>query len=1003
MNTRTSHLGPFALYAGALFASCSLGIGAAAANAGQALSYNRDIRPILSDNCFYCHGPDKNHRDGKFRLDDRDSALTKKAIVPGKPEASKLIERIFTSDPEDLMPPPKTHKALNAPQKAMLKQWILEGAVYEPHWAYIVPKRPEVPRVKDAEWVRTPIDAFIREKLAAAGVSPSREADKPTLLRRLSLDLTGLPPTKEEMRRFLDNQGAEAYGLAVDDLLASPHFGERMAVPWLDAVRFADTVGFHGDQNQNVFPYRDYVIAAFNQNKPFDQFTREQLAGDLIPNPTTDQLTATCFNRLNMMTREGGAQPKEYLAKYAADRVRTVSNAWLGSTMNCCECHDHKFDPFTTKDFYSMEAFWADVKQWGVYMDYGYTPNPDLKGFSNEHPFPPEIVVDSPYLQGRERQPIYEIDQLAHDYASRHPSEYDIWSTSASEFLRQNRTGWLAVSPATEPATKPAKSSDRLELSLAAGVIAAIRVELMPQGKVKAAGRRKNSSETVEFSASLKSGKALKKLPVFYADANQKQERYSSGHAILGVQGGWVLAAGDISEPQISVYLLSKPVEAHVGDALVVTFGKAAIDDVKISISPIAPIKPLDPDWAESFEISTAGRAKERSFLLSAPAVDPSVLANARKLEQEVYECRDGKSPVMVTQAVQPRETRVLRRGNWQDEGGNIVQPMTPRFLSIADPQGRRLTRLDLANWLVSPNNPLTSRAYVNRLWKQFFGGGLCASVEDLGAQGELPSHPELLDWLAVEFRESGWDVKHIVRLIVTSSVYRQDSNLRQELRDVDPQNRLLSSQSPRRLEAEFIRDNALFAAGLLNLDLGGPSVFPYQPEGYYANIQFPNRKYIADQDDRQYRRGLYMHWQRTFVHPMLANFDAPSREDAVCTRTQSNTPQQALTLLNDPTFVEAARVLAGNAMGDDDVDDGRLDYIFRQALCRSPEPAEQRSLTTFLAEQRSYYNFHKDDADKLVHTGIAPVAAGIDESELAAWATVCRVVLNLHETITRY
>jgi hypothetical protein len=543
-----------------------------------------------------------------------------------------------------------------------------------------------------------------------------------------------------------------------------------------------------------------------------------------------------------------------------------------------------------------------------------------------------------------------------------------------------------------------------LELTLPAGVIAAIRVELMPGKNLKSSGKKKGANDTVEFAASLKSGKSVKKLSVFYADADHKRERYSNGHAILGIQGGWVLDGEDADEPQTAVYLLSSAARSSAGDVLVVTLGKAAVSDVRISISPIASLKPIDLKLAESLRAGAGGRGFNRSFVLSSPTVDAAALVDVRKLEQEVYECRNGKSPVLVTQAVAPREMRVLRRGNWQDEGGDSVQPATPRFLSqLPDPQSPRLTRLDLANWLVSPSNPLTSRAIVNRLWKQFFGIGLCASVEDVGAQGELPSYPELLDWLAVEFRESGWDVKHIVKLIVMSATYRQDSNLRQDLKDVDPQNRLLASQSPRRLEAEFVRDNALFAAGLLNPDMGGPSVFPYQPEGYYANIQFPNRKYIAEEDDRQYRRGLYMHWQRTFLHPMLANFDAPSREDAICTRTLSNTPQQALTLLNDPEFVEAARVLAAKAVAAAKADDQRLDVIFECALSRSPKTRERESLTAFLAGQRGYYHDHKDDADKLLHTGIAPVAAGIDESELAAWTTVCRVVLNLHETITRY
>jgi hypothetical protein len=1009
---------------------------ASAASASGKLGFNRDIRPILSDNCFYCHGPDKHHRDGKFRLDERDSAVAKKAIVPGKPADSSLVERIFTTDTDDLMPPPKTHKKLSAAQKEILKRWIVEGAEYEPYWAYIVPTRPAVPKVSEPGWVRTPIDAFILEALDQAHLKHSPEADKRTLLRRLSLDLIGLPPTSEEMDAFLSDKSPEAYEKQVDRLLASPHYGERMAVPWLDAVRFADTVGFHGDQNQNVFPYRDYVIDAFNHNKPFDQFTAEQLAGDLLPHPTAEQLTATCFVRLTMMTREGGAQPKEYLAKYAADRVRTIGNAWLGSTLNCCECHDHKFDPFTTRDFYSMESFFADVKQWGVYMDYKYTPNPDLKGFSNESPFPPEIVVDSPYLHQREKQLTDRLDKLALEYAQSHQSELEAWRKKITVCL-ESCPGWapLAAVPKENPAktqpavkrTKAAATPKGLQLMLPAGPLSAIKVELHPDRKAKpdAGKKRRGASGMVEFAAVLKTGKSAHKIEFFHADADRKQERYLSGHAIIGVLGGWELDETNSDRPESAVYLLAKPVDVPKGAVLEVSFGSVAVADAKIYVSGLAPIKPLEALPVDALPAPRIDAKLARAFLLSAATIQPETLAEARKIERDIYECRDGKSPVMVVQAVTPRPMRILRRGNWQDEGGDVVKPTLPVFLTqsadaSAEPSERRLTRLDLARWLTSPRNPLTSRAIVNRLWKQFFGAGLSANVDDLGAQGEPPSHPELLDWLAVEFRDPstlstppgqapsagsghGWDFKHLIKLMVMSSVYRQDSNLRPELEVIDPQNRLLSSQNPRRLEAEFVRDNALCAAGLLNLDLGGPSVFPYQPEGYYANIQFPNRKYIASTDDRQFRRGIYMHWQRTFLHPMLANFDAPSREDAVCTRTISNTPQQALTLLNDPEFVEAARALAQKAIASARDDSGRLEFIYQHALDRSPRQNESESIKDFLAEQREYFSAHKDDAAKLVHTGISPVAPGADEVDLAEWTMGCRVVLNLHETITRY
>src|ERR1041385_7058836 len=367
------------------------------------IQFNRDVRPILSENCYACHGPDKNQRKAKLRLDVREVALEKQALVPGKPAESKLVQHIFSNDPEEIMPPPKTQKTLTVAQKELLKKWITEGAAYEPHWAYIQPKRWAVPRVKNTAWVRNPLDNFVLQQLEAKNISPSPEADKRTMLRRLSLDLIGLPPTPEEVNAFLADKRPDAYERQVDRLLASPHFGERMAVPWLDVVRFADTVGYHGDQNENIFPYRDYVIDAFNRNKPFDQFTIEQIAGDLLSDPSIEAYVATGFNRLNMMTREGGAQPKEYLAKYAADRVRTVSMAWLGSTMGCAECHDHKFDPFTTRDFYSMEAFFADLEQWGVYENYGYTPEPELEGIDNDSQFPPEIEVDNDYLHQRLR------------------------------------------------------------------------------------------------------------------------------------------------------------------------------------------------------------------------------------------------------------------------------------------------------------------------------------------------------------------------------------------------------------------------------------------------------------------------------------------------------------------------------------------------------------------------------------------------------------------------
>ena len=987
------------------------------------IGYNHDVRPILSDNCFACHGPDKSKRKAKLRLDDAQTALELKAIVPGKPGESHLIERIFSSDPKEQMPPPQANKKLTEQQKQTLKQWITQGAAYEPHWAYIAPHRPPVPTVKNRAWVRNPVDTFVLEQLEARGIAPAPEADRRTLLRRLSLDLIGLPPTPGEVQEFVEDRSPDAYEKQVERLLASPHYGERMAVPWLDAVRFADTVGFHGDQNVNVFPYRDFVIDAFNRNKPFDQFTIEQLAGDLLPNPTTEQLIATAFNRLNMVTREGGAQPKEYLAKYAADRVRTIGSAFLGSTLNCCECHDHKYDPFSTRDFYSMGAYFADIKQWGVYMDYNYTPNPDLKGWSNDHPFPPEIVVDSPYLKRRERRLMSEIDQTVAAADAKLPgndksaNEFDAWRKAVTQFLHEHPDGWQVVQPIDVETTedgvvvfdsKSAKS-DTLEFALEPGTAAAIRLELLPSEQHGGSILRGNAkSSTVQVSASLKSQAGQQtRLPFYFADADYKEDRYSNGHAILGVADHWKTSAQHVRERQTAVYVLQSPLKATEGDRLVLSFSKDAIGSIRVSVSPVASLKPIDPGFAGALASALAKSPNDalvqRTFLLST-AWDAAALAKVRSINRRVLEGRDGKSPVVVTVSTEPLPMRVLPRGNWQDQSGAVVQPMPPHFLPQPRITDRRQTRLDLARWLVSPENPLTARVFVNRLWKQFFGAGICNTVEDLGAQGDTPSHPELLDWLAVEFRESGWDVKHMVRLMVTSNTYRQDSNPSPNLREIDPNNRLLACQSPRRLEAEFVRDNALVAAGLLNVaDIGGPSVFPYQPPGYYANLQFPDRDYVPNDDEEQWRRGVYMHRQRTFLHPMLANFDAPSREDSVCTRVVSNTPQQALTLLNDPEFVEASRVLAEHALQAAANDDSRLDAIYQRALCRAPRQNEKQSLANFLALQRSWFRENPQDATRLVHVGIAPAASDVDAPELAAWTSVCRVVLNLHESITRY
>ena len=1025
------------------FALMTPWVSSRAGGPSRPLEYNRDIRPILSENCFACHGPDKGARKAGLRLDDRASAIAQGAISPRQPDESELIARIISDDAEEMMPPPDSTKRLSLDHKALLKRWVLEGAEYQAHWAYEPIRRPEVPPVRDPSRVGNPIDAFILNGLEAKNITPSPEADRRTILRRLSLDLIGLPPRPDEVIAFDRDPAPDAYEKVVDRLLASPHFGERMAVPWLDLVRFADTVGYHGDQNQNVFPYRDYVIDSFNANKPFDQFTVEQIAGDLVPDPTPSQRVATAFNRLNMVTREGGAQDKEYLAKYTADRVRTVAITWLGSTMGCAECHDHKFDPFSAKDFYRMGAFFADVEQWGVYADYGYSPNTDLQGFGNDHPFPPEIDVASPHLLRRLESLDRKIQGVFAATATKilgsdpGRSALDDWSARTSTFLRDHPEGWATPTPA-ESANGPTPGVEAqpdgsfkltgdlesekplsLRLKPEPGWLASIRLELLPTpdngGRIT---RKPQPSLSIKLKATLESSKPAQKLAFYRSDADAKEPTYSQGQVALNLLDGWRPSISRPTERQSAVYLLDKPIRFEPGDSLTIHLDPGTAGCVRISASPISfddPARPVvDPDLTQALSIdrddrTEAQRTKVSDAFLLGTGFDGAALAEVHRLILDRAECRKGQARVVVTKARAPLPTRVLPRGNWQDESGEQVLPGVPHFLPQPEGAGsRRMDRLDLARWITSADNPLTPRVFANRLWKQFFGVGIAAVMEDVGAQGEWPSDPDLLDWLAVDFRDHGWDIKRLVKQLVMSNTYRQSSRLRGELRELDPNNRWLASQSPRRLDAEFVRDNALSIAGLLNPDLGGPSVFPYQPPGYYAAIQFPSRDYIPQRDGRQHRRGIYTHWQRTFPHPMLANFDAPSREECIAARNLANTPQQALTLLNDPCFVEAAREFARSVLEDDEEtpkgDEAKLDQVFRRALGRPAREREAESLVRFLDARRAENRQNPESARRLVEGDGPPTKdSGLDPIEWAAWVEVCRVVLNLHETITRY
>lgn len=831
-------------------------VAATSATSADPLSYNRDIRPILSENCFACHGPDKASREAKLRLDVREVAVDKEAIIPGDSEGSELVFLINSDDEDEIMPPPESHNSLTAGEKKLLARWIDEGAAYEPHWAYIKPQRPAVPEMGE----KNPIDNFILARLKLEGLALSPPADPATLVRRLSLDLTGLPPFAS---------GAEDAAADLEKLLASPHFGERMAVHWLDLARYADTNGYHADTVRDVTPYRDYVIDAFNNNKPYDQFVIQQLAGDLKDNPTTEDQIASTFNRLNQISKEFGIQDAEYLAKYYAERVRATSGAFLGSTMGCAECHDHKFDPFTTKDFYAMEAFFSDIFEKGAYSSDGrWNEGADIKN----HPG---------FTMG-EWGPILELPT---------PEQTEAFAEIRSK---------IAALDAKFNETTP-----ELEQGFQRWV-AEVREE-----RAASEGKRPD-------------------LPQGVARAFEE----SKGRNLDDGQKGILL----------NHYRTTVPELKDVHDQL------------------------------------TKLRAEERKLKGEVRSTLPSV-------------------------STTPRVIRVLPRGDWTNKTGEIVDPAVPQFLASREfgKTDQRLTRMDLAEWVASPENPLTARAYVNRLWSFFFGEGLSRDLEDLGNQGQWPTHAELLDWLSVEFIESGWDVKHLVRMIVTSKSYQQSSNPSDELMEKDPYNTLYARQNPRRLPAEFVRDNALAVAGLLNLKLGGPTARPYQPAGYYAQLNFPKRKYVHDTDENQYRRGLYMHWQRSFLHPMLAAFDAPAREECTASRTRSNTPLQALNQLNDPTFVEAARVLAQDLVAGGQAFPGQLETAFQRILSRSPTSEETTLLTSLHEKQLARYRETPEDATELLAIGLNPPADEKDPARLAAMTAVTRALLNLHETITRY
>jgi hypothetical protein len=1024
-------------------AVAGVGLAALAAGAWAAapaeVRFNRDIRPILSDHCFKCHGPDANKREANLRLDTPEGATALRAggthaVAPGRPEASEAIRRLTSTNADEMMPPTDAPTRPTAAQIALVREWIRQGARYEGHWAYQPLARPTPPAVRNRRWARNPVDAFVLARLETEGLKPAPEADRRTLIRRLSLDLHGLPPTPERVAAFAGSRDPQAYEKLVDELLASPRFAERLAVYWLDMVRYADTIGFHGDMPFSVWPYRDYVLKAFHENRPFDQFTREQLAGDLLPNASDETRVASAYNRLLRISTEGGVQAKEYLAKYAADRVRTTAGVWLGATMGCAECHDHKYDPISAKDFYSFQAFFADLNEKGFY-DRGFAAN----DWGTRLLLPtPEQKAQLADLDARLAMAAAALEGTAADrLASR-----DAWEARVADLDRARLLAWQPQKPvAAETAhgavltvqpdswvvasgPNPDREVYALRLQPGEGRFTGLRLqtgvdEMFPGNRIARGG-----TTFVLTGVEIEAKTGGRASPVALASAAAREE--GEGHpAMAAVDGradtGWAITFGH-SREHLAVFRFAAPVETTADTVLTVRLRHES-DQARTTIGKfqLALSRVDEPTWdpnglpepvLAALRTPEASRTDAQRQVIAAHFRRVSPDLAERRLEVERLRAERSilaaqVPATLVSEALPtPRPIRILPRGNFLDETGPEVQPAAPGFLPPLRVEGRP-TRLHLADWLTAPENPLTPRVFANRMWKLFFGAGLSRTLEDFGARGELPSHPELLDWLAVEFRDGtggqGWNIKHLIRTIVTSSTYRQSSAAGPKQLERDPENRLLARQTPLRLDAEFVRDNALAISGLLVERLGGPSVRPYQPDGYWAPLNFPKREYVTDTGDRLYRRGLYTHWQRTFLHPSLLAFDASSREECTVNRPTSNTPLQALVLLNDPSFVEAARVFAERILRDGGKDlDRRLDWAYRRALARPPTSAERAVLRKLHRGHLARYEADPAAARAFLQVGQAPVPGDLAAPELAAMAAVARTLLNLHETITR-
>ena len=1028
----------------------------ASSNLPSQVDYNRDIRPILSNNCYECHGPDKQKRKAGLRLDLKDEPFKELeaggyALVRGNAAKSKLIERITAHEEEDRMPPSKTGKRLTSEQIDLIRRWVDQGASWTTHWAYDAPQHPALPTVKNENWPQNEIDRFVLARLEKEGIQPSPEADKTTLIRRLSLDLVGLPPTIEEVDAFLNEKSSGAYEKLVDRLLASQHFGERMALPWLDMARYADTSGYHSDHNRQMWLWRDWVINAFNQNKPFDQFTVEQLAGDLLPNATVEQKIASGFNRNVMTTDEGGADPNEYLTKYIVDRVNTTATVWLGTTIGCAECHDHKYDPISQKEFYQLYAFFHNVPEKGLDGARDRNPAPSVQvpsqeqgvqlvehikavavaenGFkAREAELPAAQAKWENDVLGKLSRPVepdgllagFSFDETtlgadalgAGAEAAYHGTNAPVWTEGKlgkalrfdgqggyvqaghiADFERTNSFSYGCWAKIGEKGgvliakMENAPSNRGFDLEVNDGKVGVRLINVSPDNTLEVATREALPKDTWLHLMVAYDGSSKAKGVKLYANGKLQALQITSdkltgtikNKAPVHIGGGSRSFHGVMDD----VRFYNRALSSQEVDQLVAI--------ARLAIIPIPAEKRAVEQKAELSKYFRENQAvdfkkAEEQFTQSRKAMDDLV--------------KQIPSTMVMEELSTPRETFTLVRGNFQTKGDKVTAGV-PQFLPVF-PESAPPNRLGLAKWLVAPSHPLTSRVTVNRFWQMVFGTGLVTTSNDFGSRGELPSHPELLDWLATEFMARKWDVKSMLKLMVMSAAYRQSSATPPQLLARDPYNRLLA-RSPRfRLDAELIRDSALSISGLLDPKQGGPSVRPYQPA--LPSEHFGNgEKYVPSKGGDLYRRGVYTYWKRALVYPAFVTFDAPTRETCVVQRPRTSTPLQSLVLMNDPVYVEASRGLAQRVLGAGRMDlTKRITYAFRLAVARAPHAGELETLERVYHQQLDNYKQDREAAAALVSIGELARPEHLETSELAAWTAIGNVLLNLNETITR-